>query len=65
MKKIASPSLLNFPWGPLPILKFKNVKKQLEAPFVVYADMESILRAYEDKNKVQEHACCSYAYIRE
>ena len=25
--------------------------------------MESILRAYEDKNKVQEHACCSYAYI--
>ena len=45
-----------------PIVKFKNVKNQLEAPFVVYADFESILKHLSGGNKYQEHVACSYAY---
>ena len=45
-----------------PIVKFKNIKHQLAAPFVVYADFESILRNLSDGNKYQEHIACSYAY---
>ena len=45
-----------------PIVQFKSIKNKLAAPFVVYADFESILHAYEHKNKIQEHHACSYAY---
>ena len=46
-----------------PILKFKNIQKQVEAPFTVYADFESILKQLSgDGNKCQEHIACSYAY---
>ena len=38
------------------IVKFENIHKQVEAPFTVYADFESILKQY------QEHIACSYAY---
>ena len=46
-----------------PIVKFKNVHKQVQAPFVVYADFESILKGLSNQgNKTQEHLACSYAY---
>ena len=46
-----------------PIVKFENIQKQVEAPFTVYADFESILKQLSgDGNKYQEHIACSYAY---
>ena len=50
------------------ILNFKAVQKQLKAPFVIYADFESILVKVDeqvgDKTKiVQEHKIISYGYI--
>ena len=45
------------------ILKFENIQKQVEAPFTVYADFESILKQLSgDGNKCQEHIGCSYTY---
>ena len=44
-------------------LNFENIQKQIEAPFTVYADFESILKQLcVDGNKCQEHIACSYAY---
>ena len=43
-------------------VKFNNIKNQLQAPFTVYADFESILKELTSKNKYQEHVACSYAY---
>ena len=43
-----------------PILKFENIQKQVEAPFTVYADFESILK--ELSAKCQELIAYSYAY---
>ena len=31
-------------------------------PFVVYVDFESVLHSMNEKNKIQEHRACSYAY---
>ena len=46
-----------------PILKFENIQKQVEAPFTVYADFESILKQLSgDGNRSQEHIACSHAY---
>ena len=45
-----------------PVIRFKNIRRQLPAPFVVYADFESILQSMNEKNKIQEHQTCSYAY---
>ena len=43
-----------------PIIKFENIQKQVEAPFTVYADFESILKQLSgDGNKCQEHIACS------
>ena len=42
-----------------PVVKFRNVMNQLAAPFVVYADFESILKNLSDNNKYQEHLACS------
>ena len=40
-----------------------NIQKQVEAPFRVYADFESILKQLSGNgNKYQEHIACSYAY---
>ena len=44
------------------IVKFENVQKQINAPFTVYADFESILKQLSNGNKYQEHIACSYAY---
>ena len=50
-----------FPDGP--ILKFENIQKQVEAPFTIYADFESILiQLSGDGHKCQEHIACPYAY---
>ena len=43
-----------------PILKFENILKQVQAPFTVYADFESILKQLSAK--CQDHIACSYAY---
>ena len=46
-----------------PILKFENIQKQVDAPFSVYADFESILKQLSgDGNKCQGHITCSYTY---
>lgn len=44
------------------VVKFRNIKNQLQAPFIVYADFESILKEINSKNKYQEHIACSYLY---
>ena len=50
-----------FPDDPIP--KFENIQNQVEAPFTVYADFESILKQLSgDRNKYQEHIACSSAY---
>ena len=47
-------------------VEFKNYGKQVEDPFVVYADFESILlpmnEGTEKTKKVQEHEACSFSY---
>ena len=46
------------------IVKFENIHKQVEAPFTVYADFESIQKQLSgDGNTYQEHIACSYAYL--
>ena len=46
-----------------PILKLENIQKQVEAPFTVFADFESILKQLSgDGNKCQEHISCSDVY---
>ena len=46
------------------ILKFENMQNQVEAPFTVYADFESILKQLSgDGNKYQEHIACFYAQL--
>ena len=53
------------------ILKFKDYHKQLNVPFVIYADFESLLVPIQsvsnnDKfsytEKLQSHQGCGYAY---
>ena len=51
-------------------VEFKNVQKQVEAPFCVYADFESVLNGVDnseddDKHtkKYQEHNACSFSYL--
>ena len=49
------------------ILKFEAIEKQVEAPFVVYADFESLLEPMDTPSgqrtvKYNEHIACSYAY---
>ena len=42
-------------------MKFKSFKNKLERPFIVYADMESILVKHKHKNNIHEHvpnSCC-------
>ena len=50
-----------------PTLKFDSIEKQVEAPFVVYADFESLLEPMDTPSgkrtvKYEEHVACSYAY---
>ena len=49
-----------------PIVKFEAIEKQVEAPFVVYADFESLLEPMPattgQTTKTEEHVACSYAY---
>ena len=45
-----------------PVVKFKNIRNQVAAPFVFYTDFESVLKILSDCNKYQEHIACSYAY---
>ena len=48
-------------------VEFKNYQKQVEEPFVVYADFESILQPMESgtekTKKVQKHHACSFTYF--
>ena len=50
-----------------PTLQFEAIEKQVEAPFVVYADFESLLEPMDTPSgrrtvKYEEHVACSYAY---
>ena len=55
--------------GTNPTIKFKNSKNMMKAPYVIYADTESIIRPVDspntDSNTVQtsEHVPCSFAYV--
>ena len=47
-------------------VKFQGMKKMLKKPFVIYADFESILNAFDDSaqcgtKKYQKHIPCGYA----
>ena len=52
-------------------VKFKNIERKIKAPFMIYADFESILETEDNgkKNpsksyvtKYQKHVACSYGY---
>ena len=55
--------------GTNPTIKFKNIQHIMKAPYVVYADTESIIKPTTtpntDTNTVQssEHIPCSFAYV--
>ena len=55
--------------GTNPTIKFKNIQHMMKAPYVIYADTESIIRPvtnpHTDSNTVQssEHIPCSFAYV--
>ena len=55
--------------GTNPTIKFKNSKNMMNAPYVIYADTESIIKPVDspttDSNTVQtsEHVPCSFAYV--
>ena len=38
-----------------PVVKFKNIQNQIEAPFTICADFISILKHLSYENKYQEH----------
>jgi hypothetical protein len=49
------------------IVSFKNLRYQVEAPFLIYADCESILEKLTinpdaNSNKYQHHIACSWCY---
>ena len=52
-----------------PTIKFKNIQHMMKAPYVIYADTESIIKptasSTTDSNTVQssEHVPCSFAYV--
>ena len=48
-------------------IKFKNYHKQMQMPFVLYADFESIIRTHQaaagDKSEIKsKHQACGYGY---
>ena len=52
---------------PEEIVTFKNLKHQVEAPWLIYADRESILKKLTidpntNSNKYQHHIACSWSY---
>ena len=55
--------------GSPPTIKFKNFKNMMKAPYVVYADTESIIQPVAnpttDSNTVQtaQHIPCSFSYV--
>ncbi|KAB0790845.1 hypothetical protein PPYR_14921, partial [Photinus pyralis] len=44
------------------MLKFKNFKNKIKAPFVVYADLESVLKPSEKKTAYQQHIPAAVGY---
>ncbi|CAH0562755.1 unnamed protein product [Brassicogethes aeneus] len=44
------------------ILKFKNFKNKEKAPFIVYADLESVLERTDNPNKPQHHVPAAIGY---
>lgn len=49
------------------VLSFKNYKKQLDVPFVVYADFEAYLEKVDNSNNIisgnmQKHVACAFSY---
>ena len=55
--------------GSPPTIKFKNIQHMMKAPYVIYADTESIIRPVDSPNtdtdtvQTSEHVPCSYFYI--
>ena len=46
-----------------PNLRFEGIQKQIEVPFTIYADFESILIQLSGEGETcQEYIPCSYAY---
>ena len=52
-------------------VKFKNFKRKIKSPFMIYVDFESILLPEDNgkqnpnesyTNKYQKHVACSYGY---
>ena len=73
MERCTHVQLAKFPIEPR--CRFTNIQKQLPAPFVVYADFESVLKPLSDMDTMQgieegeepsgpyqEHVACSFSY---
>ena len=44
-------------------LKSTALKESIRVPFIIYADLESLLEKLDnEKNKIQKHVACSYGY---
>ena len=48
-------------------IKFKNYHKQMQVPFVIYANFESIIKPYQaaagDKSEIKsKHQACGFGY---
>ena len=52
-------------------VKFKNYERKIKSPFIIYADLESILVPEDNgkqnpeesyTNKYEKHIACSYGY---
>ncbi|XP_072403272.1 uncharacterized protein [Diabrotica undecimpunctata] len=44
------------------IVKFKNFKNKVKVPFIVYADLETVLKPTDDPKKPQEHIPAAVGY---
>lgn len=44
---------ITFPSGIDSIIEFKNYNRKMKVPFVIYADVESLIRQIKEKNIIQ------------
>ncbi|CAH1109449.1 unnamed protein product [Psylliodes chrysocephalus] len=53
---------IKMPEGDKSIVEFKNFKNKEKVPFIVYADLESVLNPMENKNIYQQHVPAAVGY---
>ncbi|XP_072403137.1 uncharacterized protein [Diabrotica undecimpunctata] len=55
-------TVINMPDKSKCIVKFKNFKNKVKVPFMVYADLETVLKPTDDPKKPQEHIPAAVGY---